>query len=93
MTARSSLKWDLSEEPFITYFNLGNGKFFNWGGQRQSNGEWYNIGIQDYLPTWRWWFSSKFIGRDVKDVPASGLDAEFIWDDAWMGGSLLRIRC
>lgn len=92
MTARSSLKWDLSEEPFITYFNLGNGKFFNWGGQRQSNGEWYNIGIQDYLPTWRWWFSSKFIGRDVKDVPASGLDAEFIWDDAWMGGSLLRIH-
>ncbi len=92
MTARSSLKWDLSEEPFITYFNVGNGKFFNWEGQRWSDGEWYNIGIQDYLPTWRWWFSSKFIGRDAKDVPASGLDAEFVWDDAWMGGSLLRVH-
>ena len=29
MTARSPLSWDLAEEPFITYFNLGNGKFFN----------------------------------------------------------------
>ena len=55
MTARSSLKWDLAEEPFISYFNLGNGKFFNWKGVRQNSNEWYNVGVQDYLPTWRWW--------------------------------------
>ena len=30
MTAKSTLSWDLATEPFITYFNLGNGKFFNW---------------------------------------------------------------
>lgn len=92
MTARSSLKWDLSEEPFITYFNLGNGKFFNYRGQRCHNAEWYNIGIQDYLPTWMWWFSSSFIGRNPSDVPSNGLNAEFVWDDAWMGGSLVRIN-
>lgn len=91
MSARSSLKWDLSTEPFITYFNLGNGKFFNWNGERQSDREWYNIGIQDYLPTWRWWFANKFLGRTPGDVPQSGLSAEFVWDDAWMGGSLMRI--
>lgn len=92
LSARSSLSWDLTNEPFITYFNLGNGKFFNWNGKRQANQEWYNIGIQDYLPTWRWWFADKFMGRTAADVPAKGLDAEFIWDDAWMGGSLMRVH-
>ena len=42
MTARSSLSWDLATEPFITYFNLGNGQFFNWMGERQNDNEWYN---------------------------------------------------
>lgn len=91
MSARSALKWNLSEEPFITYFNLGNGKFFNYKGERSHNSEWYNIGIQDYLPTWMWWFSNKFLGRNQADVARNGLKAEFVWDDAWMGGSLIRI--
>ena len=92
MSARSSLKWDLSEEPFISYFNLGNGKFFNYKGERAHNAEWYNIAIQDYLPTWRWWFSTKLLGRNPADVPTDGLKAEFVWDDAWMGGSTIRIH-
>ena len=91
MSARSSLSWDLSEEPFITFFNLGNGRFFNWKGERQNNNEWYNIGVQDYLPTWRYWFASSFLGRKTADVPANGLDAQFTWDDAYVGGSCLRI--
>ena len=88
MSARSSLKWDLSEEPFVTFFNLGNGRFFNWKGERQNNNEWYNIGVQDYLPTWRYWFASSFMG---KETVANGLDAQFTWDDAYVGGSCLRI--
>lgn len=91
MSARSSLKWDLAEEPFISYFNLGNGKFFNWQGERQNNGSWYNIGVQDYLPTWRWWFAKSLLGRTASDVPSEGLDAEFSWDEAYVGGSSLRI--
>ncbi len=91
MSARSSLKWDLGEEPFITFFNLGNGQFFNWKGVRQNANEWYNIGVQDYLPTWRFWFASKFLGKTAADVPATGLDAEFAFDDAYVGGSSLRI--
>ena len=59
MTARSAMSWDLSEEPLVTYFNLGNGKFFNLNGVRQHSKSWYNVGIRDYLPTWRWWFASK----------------------------------
>lgn len=92
MTARSVLSWDLGEEPFITSFNLGNGRFFNWQGKRQHDKEWYNIGVQDYMPTWMWWFSTKFLGRGSGDVPATGLDAEFVWDEAWTGGSLVRLH-
>ena len=91
MTAKSSLSWDLSTEPFISYFNLGNGKFFNWEGKRQHNREWANVGVQDYLPTWRWWFTKNFMGREANDVPVKGLDAEFTWEDAYMGGSTVRI--
>lgn len=91
MSARSSLSWNLSEEPFISYFNLGNGKFFNWQGVRQNDNSWYNVGVQDYLPTWRWWFADKLLGRTAADVPATGMDAEFVWDDAYVGGSCLRI--
>ena len=91
MTARSSLKWNLSEEPFITYFNLGNGQFFNWMGERQNNNEWYNIGVQDYLPTWRWWFASEFMGKTADKVVENGLEAKFTFDDAYVGGSCLRL--
>lgn len=91
MTARSPLSWNLSEEPFITCFNVGNGRFFNYEGQRQHDGEWYNISAQDYQPTWHYWFASRLLGRDAADVPATGLDATTTWDDAWLGGSTLQI--
>ena len=57
MTAKSTLGWDLKDEPFVTHFNLGNGKFFNWNGERKNDREWANVGVQDYLPTWRWWIA------------------------------------
>lgn len=91
MTARSPLSWDLAEEPFITYFNLGNGKFFNLNGERKVSSPWYNVGMQDYLPTWHFWFADKLLGRTAADVPAEGLDAQFVWDDAYFGGSTLKI--
>lgn len=90
MTARSTLSWDLSAEPFYSYFNLGNGAFFNWKGERAMTGEWYNIGIQDYLPTWRFWFAPSFLNNDVA-VGQVNLKAEFTWDDAYFGGSCLNI--
>ncbi len=91
MSARSSLKWDLSDEPFYSYFNLGNGKFFNWFGERQHDNEWYNISVQDYMPTWRYWFASEYLGTTADKMVENGLQAEFTWDDAWVGGSSLRI--
>ena len=81
---------DLSTDPFVTYFNLGNGRFFNVAGERHANTEWYNIGMQDYMPTWRWWFTNTYMGRTEEEV-STDLTAEFTWDDAWFGGSCLQI--
>ena len=90
MSARSTLQWNLGEEPFVTFFNLGNGTFFNWKGVRANNNEWANVGVQDYLPTWRFWFHNNWLGKTTASVP-SGIDAQFIWDDAYVGGSCLEI--
>ena len=94
ITARSTLMdqdgSNLATDPFVTNFNLGNGMFFNVAGERHANTEWYNIGMQDYMPTWRWWTTTTYMGREENQV-SSDLSAEFTWDDAWFGGSCLQI--
>ena len=91
ITARSSLTCDdLAKDPFVTYFNLGNGNFFNIEGETTFNSEWYNIGMQDYMPTWRWWWTKGFMGKNASDA-SKDLTAAFVWDDAWFGGSCLQI--
>ncbi|MGN0213962.1 MAG: LamG-like jellyroll fold domain-containing protein [Muribaculaceae bacterium] len=87
VAAQSTLCWDLGTEPFITYFNMGNGKFFNYKGKRQHSSEWYNIGVQDYLPTWRWWWSTAALGTTA----TTSMKAYIDWNDAWFGGSSLHI--
>ncbi len=89
-SAKSSLCWNLDEEPFISYFNLGNGRFFNWMGTRANSQEWYNIGVQDYLPTWRYWWAPTLLGRHIKADDVN-MKATFTWDDAYFGGSSLKI--
>ena len=41
--------------PFLTRFNLGEGKRFFIDGKPVSDEPWFNLGIQDLLPTWQWW--------------------------------------
>lgn len=91
VTARSAMHGDLSQEPFVTYLNLGNGTYFNLEGEPKFAGEWYNLGMQDFMPTWRWWFSKTFMGRTEDAMPKKSLKAEFTWADAWFGGSCLEI--
>ncbi|MDO4707668.1 MAG: LamG-like jellyroll fold domain-containing protein [Porphyromonadaceae bacterium] len=87
-SAKSVLNWDLGKMPFYSFFNLGNGRFFNVGGKQVSGNEWYNIAMQDYLPTWRYWFAPSFLGREVNK---QDLSATFVWDDAWFGGSCMQV--
>ena len=88
---RSTLTCDnLANDPFVTYFNVGNGQFFNVKGETTFKKDWYNIGIQDYLPTWRWWWTKNFMGKTEADV-SEDLTAEFYWKDAWFAGSCLSV--
>ncbi len=90
MNARSVLNHQTAKEPFFTYFNLGNGRFFNWKGERMNDNQWYNIGVQDYTPTWRYWFAPTWMQTDVTEG-TTHLSAEFTWEDAYVGGSCLKI--
>ena len=90
MSARSAYGWSLDDEPFITYFGLGNGNCYRMGGEVAYDNEWYNIGMQDYTPTWRWWWADKLLGTG-ESVPDNSMTAAYSWDDSWNGGSSLKI--
>lgn len=93
MSARSTLNWDLTTEPFYTFFNIGNGTFFNWKGERQNDRCWHNIGVQDYQPTWHYWWAPTLMGGRESTLNASDLhmSSEITWEDAYVGGSCLKI--
>ena len=78
----------LDELPFVTRFNLGNGRFFNKEGVTTWNHKWYNYGMQDLLPTWRWWVDN----GDGKTVPTDAVAIDFTFDDAWFAGSCLKLH-
>lgn len=78
----------LDELPFVTRFGLGNGQWLKKEGETTFAHKWYNIGMQDYLPTWRWWIDN----GDGKTVPADAIQADFTFDDAWYGGSCLKLH-
>ncbi len=91
VAAKSALSWQVNDYfPFISYMNLGVGKFFNNEGETTFDSEWYNIGMQDHLPTWRWWITTSYMGRTTAEVP-SDTHAKFTYEDAWFGGSCLKL--
>lgn len=87
LTAKSTLQ----QLPFVTRFSLGNGLFFNNQGKTTFAHKWYNINTQDFLPTWRWWITNR--NDQVTQESLSGLvKADFTFDDAWFGGSCLKLH-
>ncbi len=78
----------LDDLPFVTRFNLGNGRFFNKNGVTTWNHKWYNYGMQDLLPTWRWWVDN----GDGATVPSDAIELDFTYDDAWFAGSCLKVH-
>jgi endo-beta-N-acetylglucosaminidase D len=83
VTAKSTL----TSLPFVTRFNLGNGQWLKKDGVTTFDHKWYNIGMQDYLPTWRWW-----IADDAGVEPSKPIQCDLTFDDAWFGGSSLKIH-
>lgn len=87
ITAKSTLQ----HIPFVTRFSLGNGLFFNDEGKTTFDHKWHNINTQDFLPTWRWWITDR--NDQVTQAGLNGLiKADFTFDDAWFGGSCLKIH-
>ncbi len=83
LPARSTMK----ELPFITRFGLGNGKAFYNEGKVTFNHNWFNVGVQDYLPTWRWWITD-----NNGAVPNDPINCEFTFEDAWFAGSAMHVQ-
>ena len=77
----------LQELPFVTRFCLGNGKAFRDHGAITFDHKWFNVGVQDYLPTWRWWITD-----NDRNVPDDAIECGFTYDDAWYGGSAMRMN-
>ena len=77
----------LQELPFVTRFCLGNGKSFYEKGEVTFPNKWFNVGVQDYMPTWRWWITD-----DNKNVPEDCIEGGFTFDDAWYGGSAMKFN-
>lgn len=80
---RTAIQGDL---PFNTYFSLGNGDFYAYKGKK-TLGSWYNMGQQDYVPTYRW-----LIYQTGTTIRSTDIDAEFTHEDAYVGGSALRLK-
>lgn len=81
-TERTTIKQDL---PFQTFFNLGNGERWYYKGKTAA-AEWYNLSSQDMMPTYRW--LQYQMGTKTATQPVM---ASFTYDDAYIGGSSLRI--
>lgn len=73
----------ISELPFNTFFNTGHGKQWFIDGQVSKDAEWNSRGVQDILPTWRWW-----IRADKGEV----LRARYDFDDAYNSGNSIRFE-
>jgi endo-beta-N-acetylglucosaminidase D len=79
--------------PFLTRFNLGEGRRFFLQGEPVSDNPWFNLGIQDLLPTWQWWVEP-MAGSPAweADGEKQKLSAEYDQTRAFHGGASLRLR-
>lgn len=72
--------------PFHTYFNTGIGEVYTYKGKR-THGGWYNMSTQDIVPTYRW-----LVYKAGTTTVSSIVNPEFTIEDAYMGGSCLRLK-
>lgn len=72
--------------PFCTNFSLGNGEIYFYKGKK-THGSWYNMGQQDYVPTYRWLVTE----AGSMTSAATNIDVRFTHEDAYIGGSSIRL--
>lgn len=79
---RSSIMGNL---PFATGFNLGNGDRYSYKGKRTA-GQWYNMGAQDVVPTYRW-----LVVKPGTETVSTDIQPEFTSLDQYTGGTSLLL--
>lgn len=72
--------------PFYTNFQLGNGERYNYKGKR-TFGNWYNMGAQDYQPTYRW-----LVYEAGTTTVSTSIQPGYTHRDAYTGGSTLQLN-
>ena len=72
---------------FLTNFNVGNGEYYYDKGVKTTVGGWYNMSTQDVVPTYRW-----LIYNAGTTTVNKTLTAAFTHEDAYMGGSCLKLK-
>ncbi|MCC4085820.1 discoidin domain-containing protein [Enterococcus faecalis] len=73
----------ITELPFVTNFNVGNGYNYFINGEKVSNMDWNNRSMQDIMPTYRWTFT-----HEKENALAVTID----YADAFYGGNSLLFR-
>ncbi|WP_071130902.1 endo-beta-N-acetylglucosaminidase [Enterococcus timonensis] len=74
----------ITQLPFVTNFNLGNGYNYFIDGTKVSNMDWNNRSMQDILPTYRWLMDHQDSKNDLK--------ASYDYTQAYIGGNSLKFR-
>lgn len=74
-------------KAFTTHFNLGNGEYYYFNGERVTDAGWYNMASQDIVPTYRW-----LVYNAGTTTANSALRPSFTHSDAFIGGSSLKLE-
>ena len=75
----------IQSKPFVTTFNSGYGIRRNVKGEDKgvTDQKWVHQGMQDILPTWRWWW---------QDAANKELSCELTLDEAYESGTCLKVE-
>lgn len=79
---RSAIQGNL---PFSTHFALGNGFRYNYKG-KMTAGNWYNMGAQDIVPTYRW-----LVYNANTETASDAVMPNYTHEDSYTGGSCLEL--
>ena len=80
---RSAIQGDMH---FRTHFTLGNGDRYFYKGKNSHNSEWYNMGSQDIVPTYRW-----LRYKSNTTTTTTEIDVNYTHLDAYTGGSCIEL--
>lgn len=80
---RSAIQGDMH---FRTHFTLGNGDRYYYKGKMSHKSEWYNMGSQDIVPTYRW-----LRYKSGTTQVSNEIDVNYTHLDAYTGGSCIEL--